>query len=211
MNSNLLSGSHVQASISLLESSCLVIESHLVTTDSDSFRWERYFVENPESTSNLVPVSLTSRSFSITQLPLSSPQTVPKEPDCSPCYPIFEWFICPLRHQSFWFLHILGYLENFVTHYQFWLFVYLFNIFHAGDWTWAGEVSHQWATLFTSVSGHLYWCVWMLGDLRMKEWWSNKWVSPNILSPLNLLAQVLDTNNNKWSYILWHLILFLLC
>lgn len=65
------------------------------------------------------------------------------------CYPIFEWFICPLRHRSFWFLHILRYLENFVAHSQFWLFIYLFNIFHAGDWTqgltWAGEVSHQWA------------------------------------------------------------------
>lgn len=66
-----------------LESSCLVIESHLVTIDSDPFCWERYFVEKPGSTSNPVPVSLMSRSFIITQPPLSSPQTVPKEPDCS--------------------------------------------------------------------------------------------------------------------------------
>lgn len=45
-------GSLVRAFILPLESSCLVIESHLVTIDSDLFRWERYIVEKPGSTPN---------------------------------------------------------------------------------------------------------------------------------------------------------------
>lgn len=89
-------------------------------------------------------------------------------------------------------------------------------IFHLFLVSWAGygtqglrltrDVSHQWATLSTSVSGYLSQFGWELKNLHIKELWNNKWVSPTIISSLNLLYKILETSNNKWLHILWCLI-----